>query len=308
MEELFLKLMLYASDLHGTTVLYEELLALVANRKPSLLILGGDLLPKSSGKEDLYSAQHSFLKQYLLNFFDKIQLDHSLDIGIMLGNDDFLAFREELAKTEHRRLFHLIDDNTEWITSSGWRVIGFNLVPETPFPMKDLERRDSVGDDVQFPSVNAVSSTQNGYEATDTHKWFQSHPFLSEELENLPRMTNPEKTIFVAHAPPYDTPLDVLINGKHVGSKAIKTYIERTQPFISLHGHIHESPLMSGSFETKIGNTICINPGQIHYPKLDAILFNLDDPTSTIEYTGKSAAITDKGIALLKAPFGQVTG
>jgi Icc-related predicted phosphoesterase len=41
-----------------------------------------------------------------------------------------------------------------------------------------------------------------------------------------------------------------------VGSAAVRTAIERYQPPLSLHGHIHES---RGA--VKIGRTLCINPG-----------------------------------------------
>ena len=41
-----------------------------------------------------------------------------------------------------------------------------------------------------------------------------------------------------------------------VGSEAVRTSIERHQPPLALHGHIHES---RGA--VKIGRTLCINPG-----------------------------------------------
>lgn len=41
-----------------------------------------------------------------------------------------------------------------------------------------------------------------------------------------------------------------------VGSSAVREAIERYQPLVALHGHIHESP---GA--THIGRTLCINPG-----------------------------------------------
>ena len=32
--------------------------------------------------------------------------------------------------------------------------------------------------------------------------------------------------------------------------------------YMSLHGHIHESPKISGLWYNKLGKTICIQPGQ----------------------------------------------
>ena len=41
-----------------------------------------------------------------------------------------------------------------------------------------------------------------------------------------------------------------------VGSKAVRQAIERHQPALALHGHIHEA---RGTH--RLGNTLCINPG-----------------------------------------------
>jgi Icc-related predicted phosphoesterase len=40
------------------------------------------------------------------------------------------------------------------------------------------------------------------------------------------------------------------------GSTAVRSMIERYQPLLALHGHIHES---RGS--AKVGRTLCLNPG-----------------------------------------------
>lgn len=295
-------LILFTSDLHGKRILYEELIKIVAKVKPDILILGGDLLPKLDKGEDLFLIQRSFIKQYFLSFFNRLRQKHSLDIVIMLGNDDFLSLREELSCKEHSNWFHLID-NSKWVTRSDWEIVAFNLIPETPFPLKDLERRDCVDDGVLYPSVYAVSSVTNGYRVINAREWLLINRSLSEELATLPHMPNPERTIFVSHAPPYGTTLDVMSNGIHVGSKAIRTYIETNQPLISLNGHIHESFFMTGSYITRIGRSICIGPGQIHYPKLDAVFFDIDDPIPSIRHTCESDPVNHEGRELLKAPF-----
>ena len=41
-----------------------------------------------------------------------------------------------------------------------------------------------------------------------------------------------------------------------VGSQAVRTIIEKYQPLLGLHGHIHESPGFA-----RIGRTQCLNPG-----------------------------------------------
>jgi uncharacterized protein len=47
--------------------------------------------------------------------------------------------------------------------------------------------------------------------------------------------------IFVPHVPPKGTALDKILIGKHVGSPAVRTFVERYQPDVLICGHIHES-------------------------------------------------------------------
>jgi Icc-related predicted phosphoesterase len=64
--------------------------------------------------------------------------------------------------------------------------------------------------------------------------------------------------ILVAHCPPYQTAIDRLHSGYHVGSTSVRQFIERHQPDICISGHIHESP-----GEDRIGNTLLLNPGML---------------------------------------------
>jgi hypothetical protein len=93
---------------------------------------------------------------------------------------------------------------------------------------------------------------------------------LARELEPiLARVTDPEHTIFNFHAPPYATGIDeapaldadlkYLAGGRAlrpVGSTSIRAAIEKVQPLLGLHGHIHES---KGA--ARIGRTLVLNPG-----------------------------------------------
>ena len=139
--------------------------------------------------------------------------------------------------------------------------------------------------------VNSHGSVINGegkvLEIDETHGmvscgWVNPSPWktareepedkLEERLERyIAAAKNKETAIFNLHAPPYKTKLDEaplldeelnpIIQGGStvmvpVGSKAVRKVIEKHQPFLALHGHIHES---AGSM--KIGRTYCVNPG-----------------------------------------------
>jgi Icc-related predicted phosphoesterase len=101
-------------------------------------------------------------------------------------------------------------------------------------------------------------------------------PDLAVKIESLlSDVADPERCIFSMHVPPVDSQLDlcpkldaseypprVITNagGQPVmhgaGSAAVRAAIEKYQPVLSLHGHIHES---RGA--TQIGRTLALNPG-----------------------------------------------
>lgn len=64
--------------------------------------------------------------------------------------------------------------------------------------------------------------------------------------------------ILVPHAPPYNTTVDIVGSGTHVGSTAVREFIEKYQPQVCLTGHIHEAVGTD-----KIGDTIIVNPGML---------------------------------------------
>lgn len=64
--------------------------------------------------------------------------------------------------------------------------------------------------------------------------------------------------LFVSHAPPFNTKVDMLTSGLHVGSTAVREFIEKYQPEVCLTGHIHEA-----KGEDYIGRTVIINPGML---------------------------------------------
>lgn len=64
--------------------------------------------------------------------------------------------------------------------------------------------------------------------------------------------------IAIMHNPPKDTECDKIASGVHVGSPALRTFIEKTKPLAVITGHIHEAAGID-----KIGETTVINPGSL---------------------------------------------
>lgn len=67
-----------------------------------------------------------------------------------------------------------------------------------------------------------------------------------------------ERRIILSHTPPHKTNLDRVRIGMHVGSTALRKFIEEHSPDLVLCGHIHEA---KGT--DRIGNTILCNCGSV---------------------------------------------
>jgi len=61
-----------------------------------------------------------------------------------------------------------------------------------------------------------------------------------EVLEKMGKDVN-DDFIMILHNPPKNTKLDTMANGEHVGSQAIRDFIEKRKPKLVISAHIHES-------------------------------------------------------------------
>jgi Icc-related predicted phosphoesterase len=104
--------------------------------------------------------------------------------------------------------------------------------------------------------------------------------------------------ILLFHTPPYQTALDrAALDGRmidsvpldvNVGSIAVRRLIEHRQPLASLHGHIHESARLTGSWREKIGATWAFSAAH-DGPELALIRFDpdaLDNATRSLLQAG----------------------
>jgi Icc-related predicted phosphoesterase len=129
---------------------------------------------------------------------------------------------------------------------------------------------------------------------TNPTPWDSPRETTEEKLaEIIERMTSKvqrmQSCIFNLHCPPYNTSIDVApeldetlkpkvsggggVSMIHVGSVAVRQAIEKHQPLLAIHGHIHESRGF-----VKIGRSLCINPGSEYGEGiLRGAIINLDE-------------------------------
>ena len=118
-----------------------------------------------------------------------------------------------------------------------------------------IDGRGVIVDDVGFFGASASPPTP----------FRTPHEVSEDALASLARagftdVASAPLKIFVPHAPPYGTECDKLRSGEHVGSQALRTFVEREQPDLVLCGHVHEA-----RGEDQLERARIVNPG----PALD---------------------------------------
>jgi Icc-related predicted phosphoesterase len=301
----------YTADLHGDIEAYRSLLDLAVTAGARAAIVGGDLLPNAIALKSALHVQRAFIAEQLRPLLARFRALHpQIDVYLLAGNDDWAGAivdldaleREGLAFPLHERVYRLSgeretgrrgDGETEdhplspspahpCTTSGDLWLAGYACVPLTPFSIKDYERRD----DRPLPPFSfgmAYASWGGEIQPVDAEA-IAARPSIAEALAALARQSDPRRTIYVCHTPPSDTPLDQMPRGRHIGSRALRAFIERHAPPLTLHGHIHESPEQSGRYAARLGATWSINPGHDRL-RFQAVTLDTDDIEGTIEHT-----------------------
>jgi len=284
---------LYTSDLHGGSHLYQELISLATSTSPEIMILGGDFLPSfppTKRYEDMVSNQRIFIDQFLSSLFKRVLDTTSIrQIFLIPGNWD-LAY-PYVFKEPSEGVIDLSQES--YRLKNGCDLIGYPFVPPTPFRPKNYEKmddREAPWPPQKNPSYILASDQTDQLTSIDPYLFLRGRETIEEDLDHLPKTLHPKRTVYVMHSPPFGTRLDLIQEGKPAGSRSIRTFIERNQPLLTLHGHIHESPELSGAYLDHVGKTLSINPGQSAWSdagvmKLDAVTFDLEDVEGTLTHT-----------------------
>ncbi len=280
---------LYASDTHVHPAHFSRLLYAAEELQPDAVIVGGDINPNWRGDVSSSIEPHrTWFRERLLPRLQAFRQGRpSIPVLLDLGNDDIAAARYLLEELDGKDL-HLLHDRVVRL-GPGLAVAGYMRVNPTPFAIKDWEKpdcRDRPG--LADPGViRSGTVTRSGF--AEPFHLDRSAGFMEEDLESLSEsMRHPMfdgcQFVFVCHAPPRDSFLDLTGHGIHVGSLAVRRFIEQWSAEgrlrVSLHGHIHESPWQSGRVMDTLGGVPCFNVGQKR-EGLRALLLDIQSPVAS---------------------------
>jgi Icc-related predicted phosphoesterase len=282
--------LLYATDFHAADIVLRKFLNAVSVYEADVAVIGGDLTGKrlapvvehsgtwradvlgrervASNEEELHAVVRQIrdLGQYPIVVSQQ-------EYELLLNDEEAVALR-----FEKEALLQV----KEWLELAATRLEPNGVPLYVTGGNDDYFSIEKVLDDATY-AVNAdgkmlevlpgVEMISCGY--GNPTPWPCPRDITEEELgQRLERtasqVADPTRAIFNFHIPPFGSGLDVCakldtsvdppkpVVGEEInaGSTAVRAAIERYQPAIGLHGHIHESAGI-----VKIGRTVCINPG-----------------------------------------------
>jgi Icc-related predicted phosphoesterase len=243
----------FVSDLHGKPARYQALFNAIRADKPKAVFMGGDLLPG-------FSSNSNFITE-VVKSLQEIKKEMSTEapkVFIIPGNDDPGWIEEPLKEYEKQGLWEYVHNRK--VLFGQFPVLGYACVPPTPFLLKDWEKYD-VSRYVD-PGCIPPEEGRHTFQVDEASIQFST---IADDLKRLTSNQNLKNSIFLFHAPPWNTNLDrAALDGisfdhapldPHIGSIAIRRFIEDRQPLITLHGHVHESTRLTGKWKQQIGHT-----------------------------------------------------
>lgn len=254
---------LFLTDFHGNHSAYKKAFRKAEELGCAAVVNGGDGLPKDFPTGTPFAkSQKEFWDSWLVPKIEKLR-QRGIAYYHMFGNDDSRGIlNQTLNKTSNQGTLTRLDARG-WIKFGDYEILGFPHVPDYPFRLKDwccgdLER---VPVDNQFGSPLYTDQFHFIPVPKPWHEEIALRPSMLDRLNSLPLPQDPARAIFVMHSPPALGGLDVCADGRRVGTKAGLAHMQDRQYLLGLHGHIHEAPKVSGQWYSRLGDTLCVQPG-----------------------------------------------
>lgn len=282
----------FATDVHGSEQVWAKWLAMPKYHNVDVLILAGDLtgkviVPIIKRDSNLYTCK-VFGKTWAAH--NERELEELKGKIMFSGYYPYVCDIQEVEelKNDPKKLDTLFKRIMEE-NISRWMKLVEEKVPKHVkviiMPGNDdhfgIDSRIKECDRVIYPLGRAIPFIFDyemiSLDYSNPTPWNSPRECSEEELlKKLEKLADTvtvpwDKVVCNFHVPPYGTKLDLApeldenlkikmdasgCRVTHVGSKSVFKFIKEHQPYLGLHGHIHESPGVEN-----IGKTLCFNPG-----------------------------------------------
>lgn len=282
---------LFLSDIHGSNEVFNKALLAAVKYDIDVLIVSGDLSGKDirpiiENKNEYfveYNGEREKLSKSSISKIEK-KLSDSGHYFFHITKDEFSNLKNEPSQIFNILNNKILERIEQWINQIIKQIdLRTTIVVISP-GNDDFFAIDTLLKNYEnkgiFSGLNIPIKVDNfeivSLDYSNPTPWKTDRELPEKKLkklinEKVCRLDSFERAIFNFHCPPYNTKLDIApkidknfryvinpgsMNTVHTGSKAVREAIEKYQPILSLHGHIHESQ----GFDY-LGKTLSLNPG-----------------------------------------------
>ena len=280
----------FATDLHGSEVCWKKFLNAANFYGVDVLICGGDMTGKAIVP---IVSEDGHFSVTLGGESQMVPADQVAEVEATIRRKGYYPLQMSVERLQEldqdpakrKECFQevMLDGVDRWMKMAAEKLRGTGVrVFVSPgnddeMEVDDIVRRSDFvelgeGRLIDIDGFAMISTGWSNPTPWKTHRE-DSEEALGERIDRMAsQVADPGRAIFNLHCPPFKSGLDEapaidadlrLLHGgralRPVGSTAVRAAIERYQPLLSLHGHIHES---KGAI--KIGKTLSINPGSAY--------------------------------------------
>jgi Icc-related predicted phosphoesterase len=281
----------FATDIHGSEVCWRKFLNAARFYGADTLIMGGDVSGKAvvpvvclpggsylvrqlSGDKRLNLAEFDQAEAKIrdMGFYPYRTTEEELDATW----DNPLAVQAVFLSLMRDTLDRWLDLARDRLANTGVRLF-IMCGNDDPPELQEILTQSSAVTYTEGRLIElgeGITMISHGW--SNRTPWHTPREMDDDELEQriekmAAEVSRPERAVFNLHVPPARTAIDLApalddslkpkVRGgavvmESVGSEAVRRVLERHQPMLGLHGHIHES---RGA--VRIGRTLSINPG-----------------------------------------------
>jgi len=309
--------MYYCSDLHGSTTCWLKFLSSAKFYKADVVVVGGDITGKfvtpimdqgdgTWTAELMGHVRKLKNEQELIDFEKSIAHTGAYPFRTTQEEADFVSADSERVETLFKKL--VVRRIEEWMDLADTRLKGSGIRclvqpgNDDAFEIDAILEQSEIVENTDGKVIDLEGDAQIiGLGYCNMTPWNCPRDIPEEELTTridalASQLAHMDRAIFDFHVPPFASTLDscprlnddlsivMTSSGPEIapaGSTAVRTAIEKYQPMLGLHGHIHES---KGA--TTIGRTVCVNSGSEYGEGiLDGIIIELDMKKGKIKST-----------------------
>jgi Icc-related predicted phosphoesterase len=249
------------SDIHQRDFKWSKLASVAKKTKPDAIVIAGDLIVNK-----FLFKYEEFVEKTIRKYAKEIKT--VCPLIIVPGNDDngeLSNYLNEVSGADD--LWYNVSDRV--VELLGFEFVGVPYVLDHPFGYKywcvrETNEELKINLNQLCKPLTTVKGKQGYVDIENYPSFLMNKPDMETILKNLSaKVKDMSKAIFLIHCPPIGCGLDITSQGIACGSDSVTKFIMNQQPLLTVHGHIHESPIYTNRWCVNLDKTWSVQAGQV---------------------------------------------